>query len=345
MERWMAGERIEMRDQAAAGRWRHRTLPLGLLLMILAPAPVADAATLTVGTGKQYRTVAGAVAAARDGDVIQVQAGTYTNDFAIVGKKVSIVGVGGMARLVATTAIGNGKAILVTTTDVTLDHVEFAGARVADRNGAGIRYEGGRLTVKKCYFHDNENGILADASATGSISIAGSEFARNGYGDGYTHGVYANRIASLTITNSYFHDTRVGHHIKSRAAKTTVSGSRLVDGTNGTASYSIDLPNGGQSLVSSNIIEQSAASQNPALLHFGGEGTPYPGSSLKVTGNTLQNYRSPAVGLLNHTAITASVTRNKLYQLPNLVSGPSTQANNTTLSSPVAVSTKSPWAR
>jgi hypothetical protein len=79
------------------------------------------------------------------------------------------------------------------------------------------------------------------------------------------------------------------------------------------------------------------------LLHFGGEGTPYPGSSLKVTGNTLQNYRSPAVGLLNHTAITASVTGNKLYQLPNLVSGPSTQANNTTLSSPVAVSTKSPW--
>jgi hypothetical protein len=191
METWMAGERIEMRAQAAAGRWRHRTLPLGLLLMILAPAPVADAATLTVGTGKQYRTVAGAVAAARDGDVIQVQAGTYTNDFAIVGKKVSIVGVGGMARLVATTAIGNGKAILVTTTDVTLDHVEFAGARVADRNGAGIRYEGGKLIVRKCYFHDNENGILANASATGTISIAGSEFARR------YHDVPRGQVAAL----------------------------------------------------------------------------------------------------------------------------------------------------
>jgi hypothetical protein len=312
--------------------------------MILAIAPNATAATLTVGTGKQYRTLASAVAAAHDGDVIQVQAGTYTNDFTTVGKKISIVGVGGMARLVATTTIGNGKGILVTTTDVTVDHIEFAGAKVGDRNGAGIRYESGKLTVRKCYFHDNENGILANAAATGTIDIAASEFARNGYGDGYTHGIYVNRIASLSITGSYFHDTKVGHHIKSRATKTTVSGSRVIDGTNGTASYSIDLPNGGQAVVSGNIIEQSSTSQNPALLHFGGESTPYTGSSLQVTNNTLQNYRSSAVGLLNHTALSASVTGNKLYRLPNLVSGPSTQSSNTTLSTPVTVSTSLPWA-
>jgi hypothetical protein len=307
-------------------------------------APPAHAATRTVGPGMQYKTLVSAVAAAADGDVIQVQAGTYTNDFAIIGKKVTIAGVGGMARLVATTAIGNGKAILVTTTDVTLDHVEFAGARVADRNGAGIRYEGGRLTVRECYFHDNENGILANASATGTISIAGSEFARNGYGDGYTHGVYANRIASLTITNSYFHDTKVGHHIKSRATKTTVSGSRLVDGTNGTASYNIDLPNGGNAVVSGNLIEQSATSQNPALLHFGGESAPYAGSALQVTNNTLQNYRSSAIGILNHaTSVVVSVTGNKLYRLPNLIAGPGTQANNTMLAAPATVNVSSPW--
>jgi hypothetical protein len=63
----------------------------------------------------------------------------YTNDFPILCKKVSIVGVGGMARLVATTI------------DVTLHHGEFAGARVADRNGACIHYEGGKLTVRKCW--------------------------------------------------------------------------------------------------------------------------------------------------------------------------------------------------
>ncbi|MDB5446641.1 MAG: putative calcium-binding protein, partial [Phenylobacterium sp.] len=39
-------------------------------------------ATLTVGQGQQYATISAAVAASHDGDLLQVQAGTYTNDFA-----------------------------------------------------------------------------------------------------------------------------------------------------------------------------------------------------------------------------------------------------------------------
>jgi len=39
-------------------------------------------ATLTVGSGKQYGTIAAAVAAARAGDTVAVSAGTYANDFA-----------------------------------------------------------------------------------------------------------------------------------------------------------------------------------------------------------------------------------------------------------------------
>jgi hypothetical protein len=40
--------------------------------------------------------------------------------------KISIIGVGGLAHFVATQAPSNGKAILVTTTDVTIDHLEFS---------------------------------------------------------------------------------------------------------------------------------------------------------------------------------------------------------------------------
>ncbi|MBV1798701.1 hypothetical protein [Siccirubricoccus sp. G192] len=50
-------------------------------------------------------------------------------------------------RLVATVPPPNGKGILVTNTDVTLDNLEFSGARVADMNGAGVRYQGGNLTI------------------------------------------------------------------------------------------------------------------------------------------------------------------------------------------------------
>ncbi len=321
-----------------------RTLSLLFAVVgALVAVPRANASILTVGPGKMYKTVASAVAAARDGDVVRVQAGTYTNDFAYVNKQISIVGVGGMARMVATQNIPNGKAIFVTSNNVTLNHIEFAGARVADANGAGIRYEGGNLVIKKCYFHDNENGILATSVETGSIVIGSSEFASNGRGDGYTHGVYVNRIASLRVLNSYFHNTKVGHHIKSRALQTTIRGNRIDDGINGTASYNIDLPNGGVSVVADNNIVQRATSQNPALIHFGGEGTPYAGSSLRVANNTLQNFRSSATGVLNHTSITVTINGNKLYGLPTVASGPNSQSNNTVLSTPVPVDTSSPW--
>jgi len=306
-------------------------------------APTAEASILTVGPGKMFQTVASAVAAARDGDVLQVQAGTYTNDFAFVNKQISIVGVGGMARMVATQNISNGKGIFVTSKNITFDHIEFVGAKVADANGAGIRYEGGNLTIRKCYFHDNENGILAAPVETGTIVIESSEFANNGRGDGYTHGIYVNRVASLRVVNSYFHHTKVGHHIKSRALQTTIRGNRIDDGEGGTASYNIDLPNGGVSVVAKNNIVQRVTSQNPALIHFGGEGAPYTGSSLRVANNTLQNYRSSATGVLNHTAVSVTITGNKLYGLPTVASGPNSQSNNTVLSSPVPVDTSSPW--
>ena len=118
---------------------------------------------LTVGSGQQYATLASAIAASHDGDTIYVKAGTYLNDFAIINTKISIIGVGGMAHFVfdGSVPIPNQKAILVTRTDVSLDHIEFSGAAVPDGNGAGIRYEGGNLTITNCYFHNNQDGILA----------------------------------------------------------------------------------------------------------------------------------------------------------------------------------------
>src|SRR5262245_52019228 len=109
---------------------------------------------LTVGPGKQYKTISSAIAASHNGDTIQVQAGTYTNDFATINTNITLVGVGGMVHLVATKTIPNGKAILVTNSNVTITNFEFSGAKVPDGNGAGIRYQAGNLTINKCYFHD-----------------------------------------------------------------------------------------------------------------------------------------------------------------------------------------------
>src|SRR3954471_1299842 len=94
-------------------------------------------ATLNVGAAQAYATLAAAVAASHDGDVIAVQPGTYVNDFATIATKITIMGVGGMANFVATQAPPNGKGILVTQSDVTIENLSFSGAAVPDGNGAG----------------------------------------------------------------------------------------------------------------------------------------------------------------------------------------------------------------
>ena len=63
-------------------------------------------ATLTVGPNQQYSRIGDAVAAARDGDTVAVQAGTYTNDFTTVNNKITLTGVGGIVEMAATTRPG-----------------------------------------------------------------------------------------------------------------------------------------------------------------------------------------------------------------------------------------------
>ena len=290
---------------------------------------------LTVGPGQTFATLAAAITASRDGDVIQVQAGTYTNDFAEITTKITIEGVGGIAHLVATVPPPNGKAILVTDTDITLTNLEFSGAQVADGNGAGIRYQGGNLIINNSIFHNNQDGLLSAADPTGTITINNSEFYSNGTGDGFTHNLYVGVVGTLTVNNSYFHDAIVGHEIKSRALTTIIQNSVIADGPTSTASYSIDLPDGGNAIITRNLIEQGPLSQNAAIIHYGGEGGPYPGSSLVINNNTILNdlASSSARAVLNHTSITVSFTNNQVFGLTSgqIASGALTQSNTTFL--------------
>jgi hypothetical protein len=304
-------------------------------------------AVLTVGAGQQYGKLSAAIAASQDGDVIKVKAGTYTNDSAIIRTKITIEGVGGQVNLVSTGAIANRKAILVTNNDVTLNNISFSGAKVADGNGAGIRYQAGNLVLNNCYFYNNQEGLLASDNASGMITINNTEFAHNGTGDGKTHNIYVGKIAKLTINNSYFHDAVVGHEIKSRAATTIIQNSRIFDGSSGTASYSVDLPSGGKAILSNNIIEQGPKSQNPAIIHFGGEGTPYAGSTLTVSNNTIINdlVRGSARAVLNQTSSTANFSGNTLWGLTNaqIATGPVNVSGVASLTARPLLATAAPW--
>ena len=112
-----------------------------------------------------------------------------------------------------------------------------------DKNGAGIRMQGTNLTITHCYFHDNENGILAGDNPLSDILIEYSVFSDNGFGDGLSHNMYINRIQSFILRYSYSHNAIVGHTVKSRAQNTSILFNRIMDENNGNASFLIDIPN------------------------------------------------------------------------------------------------------
>jgi hypothetical protein len=324
-----------------------------LFLLTLSALP-ASAATLTVGPGETYKTIAAAVAASHDGDTIEVKTGLYENDYAEITKKVTLTAVGGFARLHSTGPIPNRKAILITDTDITIKGFEFSGARVSGndgRNGAGIRYQGGNLRIEGCYFTDNQDGILGVGDGTGTVTIDKSEFFANGAvsgpSAGFTHNLYLGGLARLTIENSYFHGARVGHEMKSRAKQTVIRNTRVVDGPNGTASYSIDLPNGGEVTIAGSQIEQGPKSQNPSMIAFGEEGNLHPGSRLTVENSLIENdLPSPsAYGVWNAAPAPAHILDSKVYGLTlnSLFHGPATISGVEYLKTEPPIPTGHPW--
>jgi len=255
-------------------------------------APAADTTQriLRVGPFEDIRTIAKAAKLAKDDDIVEIQAGEYYGDVALwYQKRLTIRANGGKVRLHAAGKSAEGKAIwVIRHGDFDIENIEFVGARVGDHNGAGIRFEGGNLHIENCLFYANDTGLLTNEDAT-SLVIENSEFAYNGFGDGYSHNLYAGKMRSLKITGSYFHHVNVGHHIKSRAQHNQIYYNRITDESGGRASYEVDLPNGGVAYLVGNIIQQDVVPQNSAIVSFGSEGMAWPENRLYLASNTLVN--------------------------------------------------------
>jgi hypothetical protein len=188
---------------------------------------------------------------------------------------------------------------------------------VPDRNGAGIRLEGRNLTVRNCYFHDNENGILAGSNGASDVLIEHSEFARNGAGDGQSHNLYIGTVRTFTLRESYVHHAMVGHNVKSRALKNVIENNRIMDEADGRASYAIDLPDGGISFVVGNVLQQGPKSENSTILAYAAERYRNPVNRLFVLNNTFFN-GNPAGGrfLSIRTGADSIVVMNNVFSGP-----------------------------
>ncbi|MDO8264613.1 MAG: hypothetical protein Q7T21_15515 [Gallionella sp.] len=248
---------------------------------------------IRVGANRLIKTIAGAAARAKDGDTVEVDAGDYVGDVAVWSKNnLTLRAIGGRARLIANGAAAEGKGIwVVRGGHMTVEGFDFSGARVADKNGAGIRLENGMLTVRDCTFTDNQNGILTSSTPQSELEVVNSEFGHNGDGSGQSHNLYVGEIARLTVTGSYFHHAKVGHLLKSRAAVNHILYNRLTDELGGRASYELEFANGGVAYVVGNIIQQSSQTENPHLISYGAEGYKWPKNELYLVNNTLVDNR------------------------------------------------------
>ncbi len=274
-------------------RRRQLLTAAGLLPLTAHAGPV-----LQVGPRRAVKSLAAAARQARDGTLIEVDAGDYIGDVAVwTQHDLTLRAVGGRATVVAAGAQVQGKGLFVTTGQrMRIEGLDFVGATVPDRNGAGIRLEAGTLTLVDCGFRDNENGLLTASGDSIELDIIDCDFGTIAPREGKTHNLYVGAIKRLAVTGSYFHHGLLGHLLKSRAALNHILYNRLSDEIGGRASYELEFPNGGVAVVMGNLIAQSSTTENPHVISFGAEGASWPQQALYLVNNTLVDQK-PSGGI------------------------------------------------
>ncbi|MBV7255934.1 right-handed parallel beta-helix repeat-containing protein [Pacificimonas sp. WHA3] len=302
-----------------------QSLSLGAFALLLFSF-AAEAATLNVGIGRAYTTLPAAAAAAKSGDVIEVDAGVYTQGAVWTDDRLTIRAAPGAApgSVIVRGGAVLGKALFVTKgADITIDGLRFEQAFVPDRNGAGIRMEGRNLTVLNSSFGRSEMGILVGSRDEGStLTVRNTDFSdfyTGGNAQTLNHALYVgNSIGELIVEDSTFNKVANGHYIKSRANRTTIRGN-IIDGRGGGASYLIDVPEGGQLVVENNDLIKGAASGNRTAIalgferHKGGDFV-NPDGFVFIGDNRFTNYwtRGTVVFFENKTGVDAELHENTL---------------------------------
>ena len=173
-----------------------KLLTLTIVLSVLLLALPAMAATLNVGPGETYATIQDAVDVASDGDVINVQPGTYSGGIT-VDKAVSIRGVKGSdVTFVDPLTSENGFQVIAS--DVTISGFTISGATAFQSSGVIIgglfpgdeRYPGVLdVTVSKCILEANcsgnyiwkaDNSMIVNNTVRNNFSVPANQDGGNG---------------------------------------------------------------------------------------------------------------------------------------------------------------------
>lgn len=314
------------------------------VLFILSLSFSCFASTYQVGSTRTYQSPNALYLSniLQDGDTIEIDAETYTGTAALAvwqKNNLLIKGVDGLPKLDADGQYILGKGIWVLAgNNIKVENIEFFGASVPDKNGAGIRLDGVGLNVQRCFFHDNENGILTSNPYAGEITIEYSEFANNGYGDGFSHNLYIGHVDKLTFRFNYSHHTNIGHNLKSRANENIILYNRIMDEESGNSSRLIDIPNGGFTIVMGNLFMQGNNAPNSNMIGYGKEGLTNTSNEFYFINNTLVNKRTASCLFLdiNEGTALAKVSNNIFAGSGDVYNGTIAELNNNLIETSIA---------
>ncbi len=264
----------------------------GIALIPLAAVFAQDGpAPFTIeSSGEGFATLQQAVDAVGDGEAtIAIAPGTY--------RQCAVQEAGAVAYFASEpgSVIFDGKAcegkaaLVLRGREASVSGLIFRNIAVPDFNGAGIRLEGGTLTVANSWFQTSQQGILTAGDPAIRLVIDRSTFSQLGTCEGAggcAHSIYTGDIGQLRVTRSRFERGRGGHYVKSRAARVEVAASDFDDAQGQGTNYMIDLPEGAQGQITNNWFVQGRDKENySAFIAVGAEGTTHPSDGLLIAGN------------------------------------------------------------
>ncbi len=111
--------------------------------------------------------------------------------------------------------------------------------------------DGVGLTVRNCYFHDCDDGIMGAGNTSSDVLVELSEFNHCGHVDwatnqpdqysGYSHNMYIGTSRTFTLHYCYSHAAAEGHTVKTRALTNYIL-YNLLTSEDGTSSRECSLP-------------------------------------------------------------------------------------------------------
>lgn len=174
--------------------------------------------------------------------------------------------------------------------DVTFRHLVFRGFRRHDDIGNYSAVRLGPATPKipmnshvvfeDCEISGCDNGIMGGSPGM-SLTLRRCHFHDNGNETGRVHNIYFDYGDLLTVEDCLSTRCRIGHLLKTRAARTVINNSRLL-GDGGTESACLDVPDAGVLELNHVVCEKSPGTDATWIIHYSGENQDSGGSFFHV---------------------------------------------------------------